>query len=84
MLRDVESRLYVKYTFYWRLPLSNYILLININFASRGEQVKHDAVLTLADERILKQMTSTLHKSNSYLTYIVNFIENTYAVVKSL
>lgn len=38
VLRDVDSRLYVKYTLdgvlLWRLPLSNYILLININFAS--------------------------------------------------
>lgn len=58
VLRDVDSRLYVKYTLdgvlLWHLPLSNYILLININFASGKEQEKRNAVSTLAEERILK------------------------------
>lgn len=55
------SGLYVKYTLdgvlQWRLPLSNYILLININFVSGEEQEKREAVSTLADERILKRTT---------------------------
>jgi len=44
VLRDVGFRLYVKYMLVGvslqRLPLSNYILLININFASGEEQKK--------------------------------------------